>query len=73
MSGENPNLKHSREKLLQTIEREPNLGNGDNEPIIVKYNNEGKINDILGGNHRTYAAFELNNFGPIKMKAYVIE
>jgi len=73
MSGETPNLKHSREKLLQTIEREPNLGNGDNEPIIVKYNNEGKIEDILGGNHRTYAAFELNNFGPIKMKAYVIE
>ena len=73
MSGENPNLSNSREKIIRTMEREPNLGNGDNEPIIVKYNNEGKIEDILGGNHRIYAAFELNNFNPIKMKAYIVE
>jgi len=73
MSGENPDLIDSREKIIQTMVREPNLGNGDNEPIIVKYNSEGKIEDILGGNHRTYTAFELNNFNPIKMKAYVIQ
>jgi hypothetical protein len=73
MSGENPNLQDSREKIKQKMDSEPNLGTGDNEPIIVKYNSEGKIEDILGGNHRTYAAFELNNFNPIKMKAYVIE
>jgi len=71
MSGENSDLNDSREKLLQTMKREPNLGNGKNEPIILKYNKEGKIEEIIGGNHRTYAAFELNNFNPIKMKAYV--
>jgi hypothetical protein len=72
MSGENPNFPDSRERLLKTMENSPNLGKGINEPIIVKYNSEGKIEDIVGGNHRTYAAFELNNFNPIKMKAYII-
>jgi hypothetical protein len=70
MSGENPNLSDSREKLIKTMKREPNLGKGQNEPIIITYNQEGKIVDIPGGNHRTYAAFELNNFNPILMKAY---
>jgi hypothetical protein len=73
MSGENPNFPNSREKVIQTMDREPNLGNGDNEPIMVKYNSEGKIEDIVGGHHRTYAAFELNSFNPIKMKTYVID
>ena len=72
MSGENPNFPDSRERLLKTMENSPNLGKGINEPIILKYNSEGKIEDIVGGNHRTYAAFELNNFNPIKMKAYII-
>jgi hypothetical protein len=72
MSGENPNFPDSRERLLKTMENSPNLGKGINEPIIVKYNSEGKIEDIVGGNHRTYAAFELNNFNPIKMRAYII-
>jgi len=53
------------------MEREPNLGKGDNEPIMLIYNEEGKIKDIPGGNHRIYAAFELNNFNPILMNAYV--
>jgi hypothetical protein len=70
MSGENLNFPDSREKLMKTMEREPNLGKGDNEPIIITYNQDGKIVDIPGGNHRTYAAFELNNFNPILMKAY---
>jgi hypothetical protein len=72
MSGENPNFPDSRERLLKTMENSPNLGKGINEPIILKYNSEGKIEDIVGGNHRTYAAFELNNFNPIKMRAYII-
>jgi hypothetical protein len=71
MSGENPNFPDSKEKLIKIMEREPNLGKGDNEPILLKYNKEGKIEDISGGNHRTYAAFELNDFKPILMKAYV--
>jgi hypothetical protein len=71
MSGENPNFPDSREKIVQMMNREPNLGKGDNEPVLLKYNNEGKIEDIPGGNHRTYVAFELNNFNPILMKAYV--
>jgi hypothetical protein len=71
MSGKNPNFPHSREKIINFIQNEPNLGKGDNEPIIVKYNSNGKIEEILGGHHRTYAAFELNNFKPITMKAYV--
>ena len=73
MSGENPNLSNSREKIIQTMDRQPNLGNGDNEPIIVKYDSEGMIEDVLGGNHRLYAAFELNDFQPIKMKAYIVD
>jgi len=72
MSGEVSNFPNSRERLLKTMENSPNLGKGINEPIILKYNSEGKIEDIVGGNHRTYAAFELNNFNPIKMKAYII-
>jgi hypothetical protein len=71
MSGENPDMTDSREKLVKTMEREPNLGKGDNEPIMLIYNEEGKIKDIPGGNHRIYAAFELNNFNPILMNAYV--
>jgi hypothetical protein len=70
MSGENENFPDSKEKLLNTMIREPNLGNGENEPIMIEYK-DGKIVEIPGGNHRTYAAFELNNFRPIKMKAYV--
>jgi hypothetical protein len=70
MSGDNFNFSDSREKLIKTMGREPNLGKGENEPIIITYNQEGKIIDIPGGNHRTYAAFELNNFNPILMKAY---
>ena len=37
---------------------------------LIKALQEGKIVDIPGGNHRTYAAFELNNFKPILMKSY---
>ena len=71
MSGEHPYFPNSKEKVIKTMEREPNLGKGDNEPILLKYNKEGKIEDISGGNHRTYAAFKLNDFKPILMKAYV--
>jgi hypothetical protein len=71
MSGENKNFPDSREKLIKKMENQPNLGDGNNEPILVKYNKDGKIYDIPGGNHRIYAAFELNDFNPIKMKAYI--
>jgi len=71
MSGENNNFSDSREKIVNMMNREPNLGKGDNEPILLIYNGEGKIEEIPGGNHRIYAAFELNNFKPIMMKSYI--
>lgn len=61
----------SKDKIQDIKEREPGLGFGKNEPILIKYNDEDKIEDIVGGNHRLYAAFELNDFEPILMNAYV--
>ena len=48
----------------------------DRKDVLIK-NMIGNIGikdtfNMVGGNHRTYAAFELNNFNPIKMKAYII-
>jgi hypothetical protein len=71
MSGENPNFPDTKNKILELMKNHPNLGKGDNEPIIIKYNSENKIEEILGGQHRLYAAFKLNNFKPILMKAYI--
>jgi hypothetical protein len=61
----------SKSKIEDIKEREPGLGFGKNEPILIKYNDEDKIEEIIGGNHRVYAAFELNNFDPILMNAYI--
>lgn len=71
MSGKNSNFPNSRKKIISIMKQEPNLGDGNNEPIIIKVNNNGMVEDIPGGNHRLYAAFELNNFKPIKMNSYV--
>ena len=51
-------------------ERFPGLGKGDHEPVIVRMEGD-KIVDIIGGRHRTFTAFLINDFGPIKLNAYV--
>jgi hypothetical protein len=70
--GENPNfpVKDYEEKITNIQARTPGLGTGDHEPVIIKMEGE-KVVDILGGRHRTFAAFLKNDFQPIKLKAYV--
>lgn len=71
MSGEDERFPDSREKIERMKEKNPGLGFGENEPILIRYNEDGKIFDIPGGNHRLYSAFELNQFEPVLMKAYI--
>ena len=57
-------------RIADMKKRFPGLGKGDHEPVIVKMEGN-KIVDIIGGRHRTFAAFLINDFGPIKLNAYV--
>ena len=57
-------------RIADMKKRFPELGKGDHEPVIVKMEG-GKIVDIIGGRHRTFTAFLINDFGPIKLNAYV--
>lgn len=58
-------------KIEKMKERNPSMGFGENEPILVKYDLDEKIVDIPSGVHRLFTAFELNNYEPVLMKAYV--
>jgi len=70
--GLNPNFPQDKyqEKIQRIIDTIPGLGEGDHEPVILQMDGD-KVIDILGGRHRTFAAFLKNNFEPIKIKAYV--
>ena len=68
--GNNPNFPNQEERYADIMQRFPNLGTGDHEPVIVKME-DGKIVDIIGGKHRTFVAFLKNDFKPIKLNAYV--
>jgi len=57
-------------RIADMKKRFPGLGKGDHEPVIVKMEGD-KIVDIIGGRHRTFTAFLINDFGPIKLNAYV--
>ncbi len=57
-------------KIEKMKELFPGLGRGDHEPVIIKMEGD-KIVDIIGGRHRTFTAFLINDFGPIKLNAYV--
>ncbi len=76
--GNNPNfpMDKYREKIDRIHDTIPRLGQGDNEPVIFKMDGD-KVIEILGGKHRTFAAFldretkEIIKDKPIKIKAYV--
>ena len=68
--GNNPNFPNQKKRYADIMQRFPGLGTGDHEPVIVKMEG-GKIVDIIGGRHRTFAAFLKNDFKPIKLNAYV--
>ena len=70
--GKNPDFPKADQerRYADMMQRFPGLGTGDHEPVIVKMEG-GKIVDIIGGRHRTFAAFLKNNFKPIKLNAYV--
>ena len=75
--GKNPNFPQADQKkrYADMMQRFPNLGTGDHEPVIVKMEG-GKIVDIIGGRHRAFVAFLKNDAitNPdkrIKLNAYV--
>jgi len=70
--GKNPNFPQAdqEKRYADMLKRFPGLGTGEHEPVIVKMEG-GKIVDIMGGRHRTFAAFLKNDFNPIKLNAYV--
>ena len=70
--GLNPNFPQEeyRAKIDRILSTSPGLGEGDHEPVILKMSN-GEVEDIMGGRHRTFAAFLKNDFRPIQLKAYV--
>lgn len=79
--GLNPNfpMDKYREKIQRIVDTIPGLGQGDHEPVIFKMEGNSVV-DVLGGRHRTFAAFLKNSetdsegkikFNPTKIKAYV--
>ena len=72
--GADPNFPQEeyKAKLDRVLSTTPGLGTGDHEPVILKMSG-GKVEDIMGGRHRTMAAFIKSDFQPIKLKAYVGE
>ena len=70
--GLDPNFPQPeyRAKIDRILSASPGLGTGEHEPVILKMSN-GKVEDIMGGRHRTFAAFLKNDFQPIQLKAYV--
>ena len=68
-----------QKKIQRIMDTIPGLGAGDNEPVIFKMDGD-KVIEIIGGKHRTFAAFLKNSepgsdgkikFNPTKIKAYV--
>ena len=70
--GLNPNFPQDeyQAKIDRILSTSPGLGEGEHEPVILKMDGE-KVEDIMGGRHRTFAAFLKNDFAPIQLKAYV--